>query len=243
MVMYERFTESARRVVAIAEREAFGRGIAQVEPEDVLIALAQHHGVAGSVLRAVAADPTLLRDGLHAREPAVAPATDRPRPLPLAHVTVQAFGLAAREADGLGVAFVGTEHLLLGLLRESTGRVPSLLVAVRRDPGLIRERTFDLVASPGFVSPEQPASEQPTPIVPDSTPPVVHARGGEAEQPTRTPDPVATGGFDAADRALLVQLAAEIAHLRDEVSALRAELARAAGAWAVREDHEDRLLT
>lgn len=214
MAMYDRFSDSARHVVALAEVTAFARGVAQVEPEDVLIALAHHHGVAGSVLRAVAADDTLLREGLLQHEPPVPPPADRARPIPLSHVTMQAFALAVREADGFRVPLVGTEHLLLGVLREPTGRATALLVAVRRDPGMIRERILDLVSSPGFVSPEQP-SGAPEPV---SEP--------DADVPSAAAAAPADGGFLPADRALLVELIAEVGRLRAEVEELRVALDR-----------------
>ena len=72
-----------------------------------------------------------------------------------------------REANGFLQDYVGTEHLLLGLLREPTGRATALLLAIRRDPDMVRERLLDLVSSPGFISPEAPVVEVPTAIVPD----------------------------------------------------------------------------
>jgi ATP-dependent Clp protease ATP-binding subunit ClpC len=231
MGMYERFSDSARTVVSLAEAEAFARGSAQVEPEDLLVALAQHPGVAGSVLRAVAVDPALVREGVAAghAEPAN-PTPHRVRPLPLSEVTMTAFGLALREAEGFKVPFVATEHLLLGLLREPTGRVADLLLSLRRDPGTIRERLFDLVATPGFVSPEQPLP---------ATPPAVEA---SADTSSGSGESSANGSFGEADRALLVELVAEVGRLRAEVAGLRAELGRTGASPRVREDREGRRL-
>jgi ATP-dependent Clp protease ATP-binding subunit ClpA len=235
VTMYDRFTDSARTVVSVAEAEAFARGADQVEPEDVLVALAQHHGVAGSVLRAVAADPALVRDGVQARTPASRGKEGRPRPLPLSQVTMTAFGLALREAEGFRVPFVATEHLLLGLLREPTGRTSDLLMSVRRDPGLIRERLFDLVASPGFVSPEVPES---APQQATSSP------AGTGAPALEVPDvpAVASGGFLDADRALLAELVAEVGRLRGEVAQLRDEFLRPGAPVRMRDDREGRLL-
>jgi hypothetical protein len=138
-----------------------------------------------------------------------------------------AFGLALREAEGFKVPYVATEHLLLGLLREPTGRVADLLLSLRRDPGTIRERLFDLVATPGFVSPEQPL------------PPSAAAEAAAlAAVPAETP-PLG-GGFGDADRELLLALVAEVRRLRGEVAALRADLGRTGAPPRVREDREGR---
>jgi hypothetical protein len=210
--MYERFSDSARTVVSLAEAEAFARGAGQVEPEDLLVVLAQHPGVAGSVLRAVAVDPALARDGIAGVPPDPdRPATLRTRPLPLAEVTVTAFGLARREAEGFKVPYVATEHLLLGLLREPSGRVGDLLLSLRRDPGTIRERLFDLVATPGFVSPEQP--------LPTTVPPPEPGTAADSAEASRS-----GGALADADRSLLVTLLAEVRRLGAEVSGLRSEV-------------------
>ena len=241
--MYERFSDSARTVVSLAEAEAFARGATQVEPEDLLVALAQHPGVAGSVLRAVAVDPVLVRDAVAAAVAAALPggptapaagqgtpaAAPRTRPLPLSEVTMTAFGLAVRESEGFKVPYVATEHLLLGLLREPTGRVADLLLSLRRDPGTIRERLFDLVATPGFVSPEQP-------LPPSAAAEVAAALDAV---PAAAPSP-GNGGFGDADRELLLALVAQVRRLRGEVAALRAELGRPGPSPRVREDREGR---
>jgi ATP-dependent Clp protease ATP-binding subunit ClpA len=240
--MYERLSDSARTVVSLAEAEAFARGATQVEPEDLLVALAQHPGVAGSVLRAVAVDPALVRDAVAAAVAAAVPggptapaagqgsppAPARTRPLPLSEVTMTAFGLAVRESEGFKVPYVATEHLLLGLLREPTGRVADLLLSLRRDPGTIRERLFDLVATPGFVSPEQPL------------PPSAAAEAAAALDAPPAVAPSLGGGFGEADRELLLALVAEVRRLQGEVAALRAELGRPGASPRVREDREGR---
>lgn len=206
-LVYDRFSDAARAAVARAEAEAYARGIHQVEPEDLVVALAGHSGVAGSVLRAVAADPALLREGVAATSVPVAVDPARVRPLPLAESTATAFTIAVREADGFRQGYVGTEHLLLGLLREPTGRATALLLAIRRDPGMVRERILDLVSSPGFISPEAPVVEVPIAIVPDVDVPDHRSR------------------LAGVDRVLIENLLEEVVKLRAEIGRLRAEVA------------------
>jgi ATP-dependent Clp protease ATP-binding subunit ClpC len=201
--MYDRFSETARSVVARAEVEAFNRRSTVVEPSDVLVALSGYSGVAGSVLRAVAADVDLLRGAVAPLPPTEDGSPVPGRPLALSASCADAFTIASREADGLGTGYVGTEHLLLGLLREPSGRVTSLLLSIRRDPGLIRERILDLVSSHGFVSPEAPVF---------------------AREPVVRP-PVAPTGVLGEDRELLEMVLDEVAQLRAEIAMLRADLA------------------
>jgi Clp amino terminal domain, pathogenicity island component len=218
--MYDRFSDAARTVVAAAEREAFTRGSSEVEPEDVLVVLAGFDGVAGSVLRAVAADPALLREAVTLREASTlrdrstGPAAERTRPLSLSSATATSFTIAIREADGLRLPFVATEHLLLGLLREPAGRTTALLLAVRRDPGLVRERLLDLLSSPGFVSPEAPLVATPPPLTAVAASPAPVNEGVE---------PVVS--LDEFDRELLETVLDEVSRLRAEIAMLRSELA------------------
>ncbi len=213
--MYDRFSDAARAAVAAAEREAFARGANEVEPEDVLVALADFGGVAGSVLRAVAADASLLREALLLRGGETASAPDRIRPLALSAATAASFTIAIREADGLRLPFVATEHLLLGLLREPAGGTTRLLLAIRRDPGLVRERLLDLLSSPGFVSPEAPR------IAPAPAPTVAVVRPPDPAPAPAAPA-MALGEFD---RELLETVLDEVSRLRAEIAMLRAELA------------------
>ena len=213
--MYDRFSDAARRVVAAAEREAFARGANEVGPEDVLVVLAGFDGVAGSVLRAVAADASLLREAVLQRDAhtSVEPAHERSRPLVLSAATAASFTIAIREADGLGLPFVATEHLLIGLLREPEGRTTRLLLAVRRDPGLVRERLLDLLSSAGFVSPEAPHVATP----------LAAAMAIAAESAA---EPVERGQLlGEFDRELLETVLDEVSRLRAEIVMLRAELA------------------
>ena len=238
--MYERFSDAARVAVAQSEVTAFERGLTHVEPEDVMVALAMHAGIAGNVLRAVAADPEVLSRAVDARHGRDDLAGRRARPLPLSPRATQAFALAAREADNMGVDYIGTEHLLIGLLREPSGRASTALMDIRRDPGQIRERILDLVSTPGFVSPEVRGMSEGVaasviatvaPSVPvivlvsDSSPQssiVVESppNGEPFAVPPHTPPSVAS----ALDDQPISRLVDEVAALRHEIALLRAEL-------------------
>ena len=238
--MYERFSDAARVAVAQSEVTAFERGLTHVEPEDVMVALAMHAGIAGNVLRAVAADPEVLSRAVDARHGRDDLAVPRARPLPLSPRATQAFALAAREADNMGVDYIGTEHLLIGLLREPSGRASTALMDIRRDPGQIRERILDLVSTPGFVSPEVRGMSEGVaasviatvaPSVPvivlvsDSSPQssiVVESppNGEPFAVPPHTPPSVAS----ALDDQPISRLVDEVAALRHEIALLRAEL-------------------
>lgn len=238
--MYERFSDAARVAVAQSEVTAFVRGLTHIEPEDVVVALAMHAGIAGNVLRAVAADPEALSRAIDARHGRDDLAGPRARPLPLSPRATQAFALAAREADNMSVGYIGTEHLLIGLLREPSGRASTALMDIRRDPGQIRERILDLVSTPGFVSPEargvpervaEPvvaavASAEPVIVLASDAVPhsiiVVESRSVADSPPVRTDaDADATAVLDDQPISRLVN---EVAALRHEIALLRSEL-------------------
>lgn len=58
--------------------------------------------------------------------------------------------LSLREAQQMGHSYIGTEHLLLGLLREGQGVAPQVLVALGVDLGLVRQRVFDVMSGRTF---------------------------------------------------------------------------------------------
>lgn len=121
---------------------------------------------------------------------------------PEAHVALET---ALRESLGLRQHHVGTEHLLLGLLRNNDSRGVRVLRHLRVDPDSVRERVLDLLATPGFVSPE---------MLPQGTHHIVSTGSGPAP---------ATGMVDGVD---VRRLADEVVRLRAEVLELRAIVER-----------------
>jgi ATP-dependent Clp protease ATP-binding subunit ClpA len=154
--MFERFTRSARDVVAAAEAEARALGSPTVDAEHLLLALA---GPQGAALRSVLAGAGLDRQGvLDALE------TERERSLTAVGVSARDFDLPAAPRTGArprwgasaklalerslraaldrGDRRIEPGHILLGLLRAEAGTVPRALAAA----GIDRDELADAVA-------------------------------------------------------------------------------------------------
>ncbi|HLD25847.1 MAG TPA: Clp protease N-terminal domain-containing protein [Candidatus Andersenbacteria bacterium] len=113
--MYERFTDRARKVVHLAREKAMLMKHAQVEPHHILAGLMwEGRGVAAAALHYCDATFAALSDVLDRVIGIGHVVTDRP---PLAEETKEVFLFAIGAAEELGHKSVGTEHLLLSLLR------------------------------------------------------------------------------------------------------------------------------
>lgn len=135
--MYERFTDRARRVVVLAQVEARALHHHQIGTEHLLAALlAEYDGVAARVLRetgltveAVRAEiETALGRGL----------VEHPGSIPFTERTRDVLSRALREALQLGHNYIGTEHLLLGLLALDEGLAAQILTSHGLDAASLR---------------------------------------------------------------------------------------------------------
>ncbi len=123
--MFERYTEKARRVIFFARYEAAQFGSPLIETEHLLLGLVREEkalarrflrGNAIETIRPEVEKNTTVRDK-------VSTSVD----LPLSNESQHALAYAAEEAAGLGHKYIGTEHLLLGLLREEKCFAATLL--------------------------------------------------------------------------------------------------------------------
>ncbi len=142
-VMFERFTPRARRTIVRAQEEARDLGHNYIGTEHVLLGLlGVPDGVAARALDRFEISLSGVRDEVRARvraggEPVQGHIPFTPR-------AKKILELALREALGLGHNYIGTEHILLGLLREKEGIGPQILAA-HTDLLAIRMAVLDLV--------------------------------------------------------------------------------------------------
>ena len=142
--MFDRFTDGARDVVSLARELARKNGHDQVHREHLLVALAQQDtGVAAQALRSF--EPSV--EAITTRFLAIsAEGRSRSSTEPaLAPLATRVLDLALREALQRGDGYIGTEHLLLGLIR-TDAEMPmlhTLLPSIR--PGELRKRVSDLL--------------------------------------------------------------------------------------------------
>jgi hypothetical protein len=144
--MFERWTDRARRAVVIAQEEARMMRHAEVGNGHLLTGLAaEEGGVASQALAALGLTPDAARDTLRLIIPALpsAPASH----IPLTRGLKKAAENALRESLAMNVTYIGTEHLLLGLLRDVEGPADKILIAAGIAPIVVRGEVMRLLGS------------------------------------------------------------------------------------------------
>jgi len=144
--VFERFTDKARRVVVLAQEEARILDHNYVGTEHLLLGLIrEEEGVAARAL--VSLDISLEDVRSQVRtiigEGTAAPAGH----IPFTPRTKKALELALREALQLGHNYIGTEHILLGLVREGEGVAAQVLGELGAEPDRIRGVVIELLAA------------------------------------------------------------------------------------------------
>jgi ATP-dependent Clp protease ATP-binding subunit ClpC len=144
--MFERFTDRARRTVVLAQDEARGLQHNYIGTEHILLGLiGASEGVAARVLERYEMSLDAVREEVKARVgTGSAPVTGR---IPFTPRGKKCLELSLREALQLNHNYIGTEHLLLGLIRESDGEGAQIIRAHAGDLLRVRMAVLDLVPS------------------------------------------------------------------------------------------------
>jgi ATP-dependent Clp protease ATP-binding subunit ClpA len=144
--MFERFTDKARHVVVLAQEEARGLQHNYIGTEHVLLGLlGEPEGVGARVLNGFGLSLAEAREEVLAR---VGPGKRSPDGhIPFTPKSKKALEYALREALKLGHNYIGTEHVLLGLVREAEGVGAQIIAAHAPEPVEVRVRlaVLDLV--------------------------------------------------------------------------------------------------
>jgi ATP-dependent Clp protease ATP-binding subunit ClpC len=136
--MYERYTQEARRAIFFSDQEARRANSASIEAEHLLLGLTHEANNKANQLFSLAAFAEQFRRQLELPIQEVHP---RKRDAPsLSNAGKRVLNYALEEADQLESVPIGTEHLLLGLLREKKSDVPEALAAVGIDLHSARNR-------------------------------------------------------------------------------------------------------
>ena len=124
---FGRYTESARRAVALAQRAAQEHHHHYIGTEHLLLGLcAQQTGTAGQILTSAGVDLAALTTTVTSR--LLPPSNEVPDRLPFTATSKKVLELTARNAQRLGHDWIGTEHLLMGLIGEQTGIAAEVLL-------------------------------------------------------------------------------------------------------------------
>ena len=144
--MFERFTDRARRVLVLAQDEARMLEHNFLGTEHILLGLLlEGGGVGAKALQELGADPDGLRARITQVVPTGAPGTASGAP-PFTPRSKKVLELALREALQLHHNYIGTEHLLLGLIQEGEGVAAQVLVAAGLDLSSVRAKVLALLA-------------------------------------------------------------------------------------------------
>jgi ATP-dependent Clp protease ATP-binding subunit ClpC len=158
--VFERFTDRARRVVVLSQEEARELGHNYIGTEHLLLGVIREgEGVGAQALAALEIDlgevrsrvVELIGTGHDDEAGAHIPFTPRSK---------KVLELSLREALQLGHNYIGTEHILLGLLREGHGVAAQVLRQLGVDLNDLRGKVVELVQRPGPGAPEAFAQER-----------------------------------------------------------------------------------
>ncbi len=136
--MFERFTDRARRVVVLAQEEARLLNHSYIGTEHILLGLiAEAEGVAAKVLEGLGISAAAVREKV---ESIIGEGGSPPSGhIPFTPRAKKVLELSLREALQLGHNYIGTEHILLGLVREGEGVAAQVLVTMGADLSAVRQ--------------------------------------------------------------------------------------------------------
>ena len=155
--MFERFTDRARRVVVLAQEEARLLDHNYIGTEHILLGLIHEgEGVAYLALTALGISLDAVRAQVEADRSATA-ARRRAGHIPFTPRAKKVLELSLREALQLGHNYIGTEHILLGLIREGEGVAAQVLVGSAPASTVVRQQVVQLLANAGAAQAEQVA--------------------------------------------------------------------------------------
>ena len=164
--MFNRFTERARKVIVLAKEEAKRFNHDYIGTEHLLLGLIREgEGVAAAVLQKLGLDLESIRIEIE-KVVQPGPQTQVMGDIPFTPRSKKALELAAEEARALGHNYIGTEHLLLGLIREGEGVAYRVFLNMGVDLERVRNEVMELLGSgiPGFGT-QETAKKGKTPAI------------------------------------------------------------------------------
>ncbi len=146
--MFERFTERARQVVVLAQEEARNLKHNYIGTEHILLGLLrEEEGLAARVLESL--DITVERVRAQVVRIVGSGEEVTSGQIPFTPRAKKVLELALREALSLGHNYIGTEHILLGLVRENEGVAARILLDFDADSEKIRNEVIRMLSGPG----------------------------------------------------------------------------------------------
>ena len=155
--MFERFTDRARRVVVLAQEEARLLNHNYIGTEHILLGLIHEgEGVAAKALESLGISLEAVRSQV---EEIIGQGGSSPSGhIPFTPRAKKVLELSLREALQLGHNYIGTEHILLGLIREGEGVAAQVLVKLGADLSRVRQQVIQLLS--GYSGPGSQRGEK-----------------------------------------------------------------------------------
>src|SRR6476660_8044362 len=164
--MFERFTDRARRVVVLAQEEARMLNHNYIGTEHILLGLIHEgEGVAAKALESLGISLDAVREQV---QEIIGQGQQAPSGhIPFTPRAKKVLELSLREALQLGHNYIGTEHILLGLIREGEGVAAQVLVKLGADLNRVRQQVIQLLS--GYQGKEPAAAGGPAEGTPSTS--------------------------------------------------------------------------
>jgi ATP-dependent Clp protease ATP-binding subunit ClpC len=156
VILFERFTDRARRVVVLAQEEARLLNHNYIGTEHILLGLIHEgEGVAAKALESLGISLEAVRAQV---EEIIGHGGQAPSGhIPFTPRAKKVLELSLREALQLGHNYIGTEHILLGLIREGEGVAAQVLVKLGADLSRVRQQVIQLLS--GYAGTKEPGGQ------------------------------------------------------------------------------------
>ena len=143
--MFERFTDRARRVVVLAQEEARMLNHNYIGTEHLLLGLIHEgEGIGARALESLGVTLNAVREQV---QDIVGPGPQAPNGhIPFTPRAKKVLELSMREAIQLNHGYIGTEHILLGMVRANEGVANQVLVKLGAEPSAVRQAVMDLIS-------------------------------------------------------------------------------------------------
>jgi ATP-dependent Clp protease ATP-binding subunit ClpC len=150
--VFEGFTDRARRVLVLAQQEAHLLDHNFIGTEHILLGLIHEgEGVAAKALESLGVSLEAVREKV--AETTVPASSSTPTSPPFTPRAKKVLELSLREALQLGHNYIGTEHMLLGLVREGEGVAAQVLGTLGLDLSGVRQRVIEVLSGSTFAEP------------------------------------------------------------------------------------------
>jgi len=156
--MFQRFSDRARRVVVQAQHEARRLGHSHIGSEHLLLGLVHEGGTAVAVLGALGVSSGAVRE--RTEQTAGTGSGPPPGHIPFTPEAKKVLELSLREALELEHGYIGTEHILLGLIRAGEGVAYQVLTGLDVRHDRARELVIELVGAAGKGTPPEGAAPE-----------------------------------------------------------------------------------